>query len=1648
MLNNFTKINFLLWGPIEDLINLIMRGVYGLYFGLIRAIAWILDMLTQLFFIFAGMTPVSSTTVNSADGKAGEVDIVNFFLTQKSFQKAYLYLCLVALGLIVVFTIGKIIKQDYFDRNGPRSKGPIFRSVALSFIAFICVIPIFYFLIDVVAALALLVMQAMGYKGGGIGSLIFNICWDDNGESVRAVAQSIGNADSLTIGDVTWDFDDNLVLSKTYDPDNFGWYSGDTFYAYYWNAEDCTSVSRTLAEGIELVEFHVFIFIFTGLILIVNLGQMLLAMVTRMYNLIALFIVAPSPISQIVLDDGQKFKGWKDKVIQEALKVVGCVMSFMLFIMIVSVVNELDLMRYAFTEKAASSLSLIEDNNLTTELSNSISGMYYNDSETATYFDKAINALARCMIIIAGVGAIKDIDQTITPFISGSKEGSMNLGNAGNPLKSAGKLAAQGALDIGKKAISGAVGLASAGVGMAAGIGLNAMESAGGAADAAKQIFNANREDSEGAPLPGGGDNPPGGGDNDGAQDIPGDGNEPGPDAGAPTDGEGGPEEANDVPGDGPGEGGPEEANDVPGDGPGEGGPEEAEPAPSGEGGAAPDVDAAKENLDNATIRDNNKNFVLDEMEKILDKDPKDRTEADNKKLKQLEKAFDQIDASGDTKFEAQKKYDEAVAAQSAQEGGASDSAQDGSAATEDVPGADIPEPSEQEDNDAAEDVPGGDTPESVNSIEETQETAGDAGSAGNEQINEAEQTAGATDSGTTESGTGSGSSTSLGAPASGNSSNPQANNENVRFASLHEHGRLGTGAKIAKGALAATGFTTTFASKLAFGTAGQVLKHGKKAVGTTAKTGLSIASIAAKTILGMTGMGGVANAVGGFVGDVVADTTNQVKGLGKNLKKQGSDFAKRNMKMVDSNGDRVDKDGNRLDSSGNVMKDKDGNAIKGVGDPTYQSSLGAALGAAGNMVSGAKNAVTGIGRGIADGSIVSGQLRYASGVIDRASRERTFLSDEAERRLNNMDQAQQDANNMIADMNDAVSPGSDGDYSSAAGAAVEGAEQQLMVASDMNNLTENMGAERNAELDVNDSDVERINNAYAAQENYQPYTAEQQETIDQRNRLGAIASDVEGTEKANARKEALDGHFTDVVDPKTKSWNSGKRSPFLGKKYGGTNNWRERSQRLHAIYARSQDLDGDYKDVLDKVNSGEPVDADTMEAYSQYLDQARKLDNAYMYVHSGYGKDGQGQEDFESIKYELEHGVGGTDKDVNPDYNRANNLNQEKHFEAIRARAEDMAGLSDRARKEMPPEPEPQPRPEEPENIQASAATKLKAASIRADAAKQEYDRVTAEGSGASDEDIAAAEAKVQETIGDVAKYSNEVSSEYGKTKKAMLHASRDNERRNVGNENFERAVSRARTSVSVAKSKGKISQSKADKLNSQIDAMESAGQDSYNDGSRAVRAGRSGVKGTRKIMNKTLHVRAKSGNLQDATSSTPVPDRIRTSRSPNPMSTQEQDEILVNLSVVEEEELNQGVGQPGLVEMRNACVDYSRNAWAGMQQDADAFMSRVAAVNVDTKFKDEVLTKAISEIKQESVPTTFKGSLNDYKRDAMNRYDGAVNNYNSAMENASRLANQYSMDKNPETLKAVQDAIQVAVRSSEEIRGLKIELNIEDKD
>ena len=118
---------------------LLTQILYGALQLVCQLLGTFVDLLNIAFYIFAGIdTGDGRFFIGNAEG--GRESILDFFVFDETVTKSYFYLAGIALVLVAIFTIYKIIKQDYFDKAGPRSKGPIFRNVAISCISFLLVI--------------------------------------------------------------------------------------------------------------------------------------------------------------------------------------------------------------------------------------------------------------------------------------------------------------------------------------------------------------------------------------------------------------------------------------------------------------------------------------------------------------------------------------------------------------------------------------------------------------------------------------------------------------------------------------------------------------------------------------------------------------------------------------------------------------------------------------------------------------------------------------------------------------------------------------------------------------------------------------------------------------------------------------------------------------------------------------------------------------------------------------------------------------------------------------------------------------------------------------------------------------------------------------------------------------------------------------------------------------------------------------------------------------------------------------------------------------------------------------------------------------------------------------------------------------------
>ena len=474
---------------------LMTQIMYGALQLVCTLIGTFVDLLNIAFYIFAGVDYGGDGRFNIVDTATREsVNILDYFIFNEEVTKAYLYLALIALVLVAIFTIYKIIKQDYFDKAGPRSKGPIFRNVAISCISFILVIPIFYLIIHASSLLAVQVYEAMGMDMDTYaGMKIFELSWSDgfkeNKEigsmAMHKVNNALAGASSGKVGSV-WFIEDNLLFILLADGELVK-YDVEAIEAVRVLHDAVTWEGPLATYGVEeggmlkyvfYTNFYWYIFFVGAVVGMKALWNLTLAMIQRIFKLLGLFLVAPAPISQYVLDDGAKYKEWLKKSIEEGLRLVVATMSFAIFLLVIGLVSSIDFST-AFEksmEAAKNGTAELELNVSASTLgytgeftyiptlesagidenvgvmtfaeleawgeANSCKGVLVNGDPQCeyTFFEKLINAFLQCLLIVAAGGAIKDLDTVLSPLISGAQS-SLDSGNTGGAVNAVGKAA-------------------------------------------------------------------------------------------------------------------------------------------------------------------------------------------------------------------------------------------------------------------------------------------------------------------------------------------------------------------------------------------------------------------------------------------------------------------------------------------------------------------------------------------------------------------------------------------------------------------------------------------------------------------------------------------------------------------------------------------------------------------------------------------------------------------------------------------------------------------------------------------------------------------------------------------------------------------------------------------------------------------------------------------------------------------------------------------------------------------------------------------------------------------------------------------------------------------------------------------------------
>lgn len=284
--------------------------VYDLLYILQKSICYLLDFIRDVFCKLAGIETVA------VGGK--QTDLLSHFILSPQIRNAFLGVFLVGVILLFVFVIIAILKSEAADPQHKKTKGQILVKALQSFIIFL-LIP---FLLIAGIMLTNVIMSAI--HGSMTGAMLD------------------GNTNS-TIGG-------QILVTSGYD-------------AYIGPSGRRAEIERMFITGqldynnlsvvkdyYNLGDMNFFVGIAGGLVILIMFVISAIMFVQRIFDIILLYIVSPASVATIPLDDGGRFKIWREMLISKILGAYGIILSMNIFFLIVPQVGNISFFGNAFKD--------------------------------------------------------------------------------------------------------------------------------------------------------------------------------------------------------------------------------------------------------------------------------------------------------------------------------------------------------------------------------------------------------------------------------------------------------------------------------------------------------------------------------------------------------------------------------------------------------------------------------------------------------------------------------------------------------------------------------------------------------------------------------------------------------------------------------------------------------------------------------------------------------------------------------------------------------------------------------------------------------------------------------------------------------------------------------------------------------------------------------------------------------------------------------------------------------------------------------------------------------------------------------------------------------------------------------------------------
>lgn len=289
---------------------------FSLLYKMQSSLCVLIDFVKEVFYKLCGLDTVV------ADGE--NVDLVTHLVLSDTIKRAFLAVFLIGVILLTIFCIIALIRANYVN-NEKKTRAAILAKAGQSFLIFL-LIPF------LLIAGILLTNTVMG--------------------SVNMSMQQYITGGHSTIGG-------QMLITTGYDA-----YIGDAaaraeIEQMFINGQLDYNNLKVVAKYYDLWEINYVVGLLGGLVILVMFVLSSITFVQRIFDIILLYIIAPVSVSTIPLDDGNRFKLWRDMLISKVLGAYGIIICMNLFFLIIPQVTRMTFFGNAFQNGVVYILFLI-----------------------------------------------------------------------------------------------------------------------------------------------------------------------------------------------------------------------------------------------------------------------------------------------------------------------------------------------------------------------------------------------------------------------------------------------------------------------------------------------------------------------------------------------------------------------------------------------------------------------------------------------------------------------------------------------------------------------------------------------------------------------------------------------------------------------------------------------------------------------------------------------------------------------------------------------------------------------------------------------------------------------------------------------------------------------------------------------------------------------------------------------------------------------------------------------------------------------------------------------------------------------------------------------------------------------------------------